>query len=127
MKLSLVYSRGVVDADVEETLADAAARMRDNDVSSLAVMEDTELVGILSERDVVQAVADGVSPARVRVRQYMTEHPATADPDEDSGRVARRMVDLGVRHLPVIEHGNVVGVVSARDLLRADADGDGAA
>jgi len=121
MKVNLVYHAGVIDADVDETMRTAAARMRENDVSSLAVMQDGELIGILSERDVVQAVADGISPSRARVRLYMTDHPATANLEEDSSIVARRMIDLGVRHLPVVDSRGLVGVVSARDLLNLEA------
>jgi CBS domain-containing protein len=121
MKVNVVYHPDVVDADAHESMATAAARMRENDVSSLAVMQDGDLIGIVSERDVVQTVADGVSPGRAEVGQYMTEHPATANIDEDSAVVARRMIDLGIRHLPVVDHGGVVGVVSARDLLNLEA------
>ena len=121
MKVNVVYRPEVIDAEPEESMAIAALRMRENDVSSLAVMQDGELVGILSERDVVRAVADGAAPARATVRQYMTEHPATANLEEDSGTVAKRMVDLGVRHLPVVDSRGLVGVVSARDLLNLEA------
>lgn len=121
MRLNVLYSAQVLDADVEETLAEVAARMRENDVSSLAVLQEGRLVGILSERDVVQAVADGANPRRALVAEYMTEHPATATLDEDSSVVAQRMLDLGVRHLPVVDAGAVVGVISARDLLSVEA------
>jgi CBS domain-containing protein len=92
-----------------------------NDLRSLAVMQNRELIGILSERDVVQAVAAGISPSRARVRQYMTDHPATANLEEDSSTLDKRMIDLGVRHLPVVDSRRLVGVVSARDLLNLEA------
>lgn len=121
MKVNVVYRAEVIDADVADSMSTAAARMRENDVSSLAVLQDGELIGILSERDVVQAVADGVSLSHALVRQYMTDHPATANLEEDSSTVAKRMIDLGVRHLPVVDSHGLVGVVSARDLLNLEA------
>jgi CBS domain-containing protein len=121
VKINVVYSPGVLDADADESLAAAATRMRDNDVSSLAIMQGSQLIGILSERDIVQAVVDGVSPTRTRIGRYMTESPATVHLEDDSADVARRMIELGVRHLPVVEGGRVVGVVSARDLLTLEA------
>ena len=121
MKINLVYSPGVLDADSDESLAAAATRMRDNDVSSLAIMQGNQLIGVITERDIVQSVVDGVSASRTRIGRYMTENPATVNLDDDSRDVARRMIDLGVRHLPVVDGGRVVGVVSARDLLALEA------
>ena len=121
MKINLVYSPGVLDADPDESLAAAATRMRDNDVSSLAIMQGNQLIGVITERDVVQSVVDGVSASRTRIDRYMTENPATASLEDDSGDVARRMIELGVRHMLVVDGGRVVGVVSARDLLALEA------
>ena len=122
MKINLVYSPGVLDADADESLSAAATRMRDNEVSSLAIMQGNQLIGVITERDIVQSVVDGVSASRTRIGRYMTENPATVNLDDDSGDVARRMIELGVRHLPVVDGGRMVGVVSARDLLALEAE-----
>jgi CBS domain-containing protein len=90
--------------------------MRENDVSSLAVLQDERLVGIVTERDIVSSVAEGADP-ETEIAGYMTQEPATAHPDEIVGVVVERMLNLGVRHLPVVRNGAVVGMISARDLL----------
>jgi CBS domain-containing protein len=89
----------VLDADPSETLFDVATRMRENDVSSLAVLDDGQLVGIITERDVVSAMAERATPD-TGIAAYITPHPVTADPDESATAVVQRMLDLGVRHLP---------------------------
>ena len=101
----------------EETLLDAATRMRRYDVSALPVYRTHQLVGIVTERDVVTAIADGADPAAARVADYMTDRPVTVRLDDDVEVAARRMAELGVRHLPVVDGGRLVGVLSMRDLL----------
>jgi CBS domain-containing protein len=62
-------------------------------------------------------VTDDADMAMTRVGDYVTLAPASASPEEDSQEVAARMLELGVRHLPVVDHGEVVGMLSVRDLL----------
>src|SRR6266498_3388809 len=101
----------------EETLLAATTRMRRYDVSALPVFRGRRLVGIVTERDVVTAIADGADPITTRVADYMTDRPVTASPEEDVRVAAGRMAELGVRHLPVVDEGRLVGVLSMRDLL----------
>ena len=77
----------------------------------------TCLVGIISERDIVHAVADRRDLADVTAGEYMTWEPATVGLDTPLAEVAHRMLAYGVRHLPVVVAGDVLGMVSARDLL----------
>jgi len=101
----------------EETLLGAATRMRWYQVSALPVYRRHRLVGILTERDMVAALADGADPTTARVADYMTDRPITIHPDEGLEAAARRMATLGVRHLPVVEDGRQLGMLSIRDLL----------
>ncbi|HXM56669.1 MAG TPA: CBS domain-containing protein [Candidatus Dormibacteraeota bacterium] len=101
----------------DESLADAAIRMRDHGVGSLAVTDGDELLGILTERDLLWAIADGAPPNVTRVRSYMSSPAIVATPDMDAVAASRRMVEQDVRHLPVVDAGELVGMVSARDLL----------
>jgi len=87
-----------------------------HEIGALPVFEGDALVGIISERDVVAALALGAS-LETALAAHMTSVPATAEPGEDSVTVANRMLDLGVRHLPVVEGGRAVGMISATDLL----------
>jgi len=100
-----------------ESLADAAIRMRDHGVGALAVMEDDELIGILTERDLLWAIADGAPAHATRVGTYMSSPAVVAAPDMDVVAASRTMVEHDVRHLPVVRAGELVGMVSARDLL----------
>jgi CBS domain-containing protein len=121
MRIRELTQPKVVTADISESLSAAASRMRLADVSALPIMEEGRLVGMLTERDLTRAVADAVSPARVGVASYMSLGLSVAGPDEDSQEVAARMLKLGIRHLPVLEQGTLVGIISMRDLLLLEA------
>lgn len=121
MRIRELTQPKVVTADISESLSAAASRMRLADVSALPIMEEGRLVGMLTERDLTRAVGDAVSPARVGVASYMSLGLSVAGPDEDSQEVAARMLELGIRHLPVLEQGKLVGIISMRDLLLLEA------
>jgi CBS domain-containing protein len=117
MQVKELYRAVVVTVDAGESLASAARRMVSHGIGSLAVLDDGQPAGIVTERDVARAVADDADMAVTPVGYYLTVAPAVAAPDEDAQEVADRMLDLGVRHLPVVDHGEVVGMLSVRDLL----------
>jgi CBS domain-containing protein len=104
---------------VEPTLplTEVAKRMVAKDVGAVLVFDDDGLCGILTERDVLRAVADGLDDATL-ARDRMTAHPETLDADDTTEHAAVLMIHGGFRHLPVIEQGEVVGVLSIRDLMR---------
>jgi CBS domain-containing protein len=102
----------------DSSLADVARRMRLNDCDSVAVMTEKRLLGIITERDLVRAIAEGVDPEQVRADIFMSADPATVTADEDVSVVAVKMMALGIRHLPVVDaKGTPVGLISARDLV----------
>ena len=110
-------SRDLLSVGAEERIADAARRMVDRGVGAVLVMEGERLAGILTERDVLRAVAEGrVDDARVGER--MTRNPETVEASESTGHAASLMIHGGFRHLPVTEGDAVVGIVSIRDLMR---------
>jgi CBS domain-containing protein len=99
-------------------LAEIARDMRAHDSDSVAVIDDAKLVGIITERDLVRAIADGLDPAQASAAMVMTSDPATVTLDEDVSVVAVKMIRLGIRHLPVVdEQGKPAGLVSARNLV----------
>ena len=104
---------------VEPTLpiTEVAKRMVSKDVGAVLVFEGGEMCGILTERDVLRAVADGLDDATL-VRDRMTANPETLDADDTTAHAAVLMIHGGFRHLPVMEQGQVVGVLSFRDLMR---------
>jgi CBS domain-containing protein len=117
MRLSQLMQSEVWQAAPEECLADAATRMRDHGVGSLPVVDGDELVGILTEHDLMLGMADGAPPHVTAVRTYMSAAPFTAPPDLDVVAAARLMVEHDMRHLPVVAGSRLLGMVSARDLL----------
>lgn len=121
MKVLDVYVPDVRACRDLDPLPVAARQMADAEVGALAVVGDAhDLVGIISERDVVLALADEDDARHVRVGDYTTSDVETARLDEDSTVVARRMLEAGVRHLPVVDHDRVVGMLSMRDLLAVE-------
>jgi CBS domain-containing protein len=123
MRLKDIYRPDPVTIDLDDDLAAAARRMEQEQVGALAVVDEaSQLVGILTERDLVRATARAAAhPAEVLVSAHASFRPETADVEEDSRDVARRMLELGVRHLPVTAgNGRLVGMVSMRDLLAVE-------
>jgi len=121
MRVSELMQPEVWQTYTDESLADAAIRMRDHGVGSLAVLDGDELVGILTERDLLWAIADGAPPNVTRVGTYMSTPPIVVSPETDVVAASRTMVEHDVRHLPVVEAGQLKGMVSARDLLIVEA------
>jgi CBS domain-containing protein len=101
----------------DESFARAAALLRERHVSSLVVIEDRRPSGILTERDVVNVVAEGLDPRATMVAERMTGDPVTAGPSMDLREAAQIMASRGIRHLPVVDGDALVGIVSIRDLL----------
>ncbi|MGH3023948.1 MAG: CBS domain-containing protein [Gaiellaceae bacterium] len=110
-------SRDLLSVAPGDALAEAARRMVGRGVGAVLVMEGTRLAGILTERDVLKAVADG-TVAEARVADRMTQHPDTIEAGDATEQAAALMIHGGFRHLPVLEGGEVVGIVSIRDLMR---------
>ncbi len=118
MKVKDLPPGRLVSVDPQATVAEVARLMRVDDRDSVAVMSKGRLVGIVTERDLVQAIADGVNPQQTKAEVIMSADPATVGDDEDVAVVAVKMVRLGIRHLPVVNHdGEPVGLLSARDLV----------
>jgi CBS domain-containing protein len=102
------------------SLVDAAGRMHARRVGAVVVLEDGHLTGILTERDMLRAVATGAVDGSVA--DAMTRSPDTIAPDETAGHAAALMIHGGFRHLPVVEGDRVVGIISIRDLMRVTLD-----
>jgi CBS domain-containing protein len=102
-----------------ESVHAAAARMADANVGSVAVCEGSQLVGILTERDVLRVVAEGRDCAEVRVSDVMTSDLVTVTADDDVLSAARLMGERRIRHLPIVQGPNLLGIVGIRDVLGA--------
>jgi CBS domain-containing protein len=117
MRVGSICRRDVLWVDEGESLADAASKLQFYEVGSLVVYRERRMVGIITERDLVRAIAEGARPARTPVSRYMTETPMVVPSDTEADEAVRLMLEMGVRHLPVVDGDRLVGMVSARDLL----------
>lgn len=114
-------SGDLVTVSADERLQAAAERMAGRRVGAALVLEGARLVGILTERDVLRAVAAGGVESAL-VSAFMTAGPETLEPDDSTDQAAVLMIHGGFRHLPVVEAGTVVGILSIRDLVRITLD-----
>ena len=115
-----IMATDVLGVAPDTSLFDAARRMHERKVGAVVVRDGERLVGILTERDVLRAVAtDRVDGP---VSESMTPHPDTVEADEQVGHAAALMIHGGFRHLPVVDGDAVVGMVSIRDLVRVSVD-----
>jgi CBS domain-containing protein len=88
-------------------------------VGSLGVIVDRALVGIITERDLVRAIAEGADTETDTVAEWMADAPDTFSPDVEVEEAARWLLEVGYRHMPVMEAGELLGIVSIRDILWA--------
>ena len=114
-------TRGVLTISSDATLGDAAAKMAERAVGAVVILEGDAIAAILTERDVMKAVGAG-KDGTASVADWMTRHPDTIEPDDTTDHAATLMIHGGFRHLPVVEEGKVVGIVSIRDLMRVALD-----
>ena len=117
-QLGELMTRDVLAVAPEDTLGEAAQKMADSNVGSAVVVDYGRLVGILTERDLLRAVAGRVHSSEARVRDWMTENPITASASTSAEEAARIMLEHGFRHLPVVDVEQTVGIVSVRDVMR---------
>jgi CBS domain-containing protein len=118
LKVKDVPPRRLLSVEPQASLAEVAKRMRQEDADSAAVMSGSRLLGIITERDLVRAIADGLNPQQTKADVVMSADPATVTGDEEVAVVAVKMMRLGIRHLPVVDQqGKPVGLISARDLV----------
>ena len=111
-----VMNTDVVTVAPEDTLGEAAAKMTERGIGAVVVSDFGRMIGILSERDIMRAVADRVHSSEARVREWMTPDPVTATPDTPVDEAGRTMLEHGFRHLPVVEGERAIGIVSLRDV-----------
>jgi len=115
---SVLEQRKLVLAAPEASVDDAARLMREGHVGAVLIVEQGRLVGIFTERDAVYRVlAARRDPLLTRLAEVMTSDPVTVSPDETFGYALLLMHDHGFRHVPVVENGRPIGVVSTRHAL----------
>jgi CBS domain-containing protein len=114
----IIEQQEVVTSSEHATVSEAARLMREKQVGAVMVVEDGKLTGIFTERDALfRIVAEGRDPRATRLTEVMTRDPRSIHPDKPFADALHIMHDGGFRHVPVVEDGRPVGMISARDAL----------
>jgi predicted transcriptional regulator len=119
LRVQGLVTRPVVYVHVNDTLRHCAATLVDESIGAALVRGPHGPIGLISERDITRALAEGVDPDGTSVNEIMSEELITVSRGDDVYDVVHRMLDAGIRHLPVVEEDVAVGMVSARDALLA--------
>jgi CBS domain-containing protein len=123
MQVRDIMSQDVTALAPSISIADVAAIMRQLEIGSLPVMDQDQLIGIITDRDiVVRVVAEGLDPHMETAEYHMTRDPIVAAPDWPVDRAAQLMLSRQFRRLPVMEQGRLVGYLSLRDLAHSEDD-----
>jgi CBS domain-containing protein len=120
--VTTVMHRSTVSVRPDTTLRQVAETLAREEVGAVVVKGAEGLAGIVSERDLVRALAEGLDPDSERAADVMTFELLSVESIVSIDEVARTMLDGGIRHLPVVDAGGPVGIVSIRDLLGAFID-----
>lgn len=115
---SVMERRKFLTAPPDTTVSKAAKLMANKNVGAVMVVENERLIGIFTERDAVfRVMAQGLDENTTRLSDVMTAAPQTVDPDKSFGYALLMMHENGFRHVPVIEGGKPIGIVSSRNAL----------
>lgn len=118
VKVADIMKRSVVTIDPNLTLADVAKIMTNNRIGSVIVMNKTEPIGIVTDDDIVGEIARGRDPKKIRVKTLRKKMRfVTTSPEEDVLKVTKKMVKTGVKRVPVIKNGKLIGIVSDKEVL----------
>jgi CBS domain-containing protein len=118
----LVKDRKVYSVDADKTVVEAARFMMEHNIGALPVLRNGELVGMFSERDIMnRVVAVGRMPGQTRVGEVMTANPRSVSVDETVENCLFLMREFGFRHLPIVEGKQLKGLISVRDVLMRDS------
>jgi len=128
MKVREIMTKEVGTATLDSTIEDVAAMMKEEDVGAIPVVDDGELAGIVTDRDIViRCIAEGKAPADTTVEEILTEELHTIEPEADVEDAAQVMSERQIRRLPVVDGGELVGVISLGDIAVKDEDSQTAA
>jgi CBS domain-containing protein len=117
----IIEDQQPVTATADMTVAAASRLMKQKCVGAILVIDDGRLAGIFTERDALfRVIAEGRAPERTMLAEVMTENPRTIAPDRPFGHALHLMYEGEFRHVPVVEDGRPLGMVSARDALGPD-------
>ena len=118
---AIIEDQRPVTAAADMTVASASRLMKQRRVGAILVLDQGRLAGIFTERDALfRVIAEGRSPEDTKLAEVMTPNPRTIGPDRPFGHALHLMYEGEFRHVPVVENGRPIGIVSARDALGPD-------
>lgn len=112
-----IMRKYVVTVDPKTTLAEAAKIMTNNKIGSVVIVEKNSPVSIITSEEMVTAVAKGINPKKTTVDKMTKNKLITVSPDEDVLDVSRKMVKNGIKRVPVVKDGQLVGIVSDKEIM----------
>lgn len=125
MKIREIMTTNIKVAEPDDTLDEIAIMMRDQDVGAIPVVDDGELIGIITDRDIVlRCVAESKDPSEIAADEIISGDLQTVEPDDDIEQALRIMSEKQIRRLPVVDEGTLVGMVSLGDLAVKTDDED---
>ncbi len=114
--LNEIMSRDVISVSPEQSIQEAASLMKQHDIGSIPVVENGQILGIITDRDIALRSTSAGKETTIPVRECMTSNPTVAEPTMDVHEAARIMSEQQIRRLPVVENGQLVGMVAIGDL-----------
>ena len=117
MSIESLISRDLLRTTADATLSDVAATMMSMAAGSVLVLDGQELVGVITLRDIVRAALAEPDITQVQVETYMTTQPWVVSPGWSVQDIAARMINHNIEHVPVVQDGEVVGILSSFDLV----------
>lgn len=125
MRIGDLMTRNVATVRPDSSVSEAAKLMSQHNVGSIPVCEGNRIVGILTDRDItLRNVAAGANPDQTKVRDIMSTDLVTGNPQMDIHEAAHIMAQRQIRRLPVVENGNLVGIVAIGDIAVEPKFGD---
>ncbi len=122
----LVRRGGLISTTAKTPVLDACRLMAQQDIGALVVLNDGDMVGIFTERDALKRVlAEDLDPQATEVGAVMTREVISLDPETGTLEALRLMSQIGARHLPIVENGTVLGIISLRDFMTAELQSAG--
>jgi len=123
MNVNEIMSQPVLATTPRASVRDIAAQLVINGISGMPVAEtDGAVIGIITEADILQAMADGKALQSLVAQEIMTEHPITVDVTASSDEALKALQDHSVLRIPVTEDGHLVGIISRIDLIKAELE-----